>query len=763
MAQTKVKLISDGVIDVDHLASGHGITTDNIGEGSNLYYTDARVSTYLSTNSYATEGYVTTAVSNLVAAAPSTLDTLNELAAALGDDPNFATTVTNSIATKLPLAGGTLTGGLHINTTSLPQLLIQNADGGTNAERIAIELNAGDIFKIRSLNDNNTTRVDNIITANILNGNIGIGTSSPRARMSFPNIVDTNGYDIGTLRFYDNGSSIFYGIGVSDSQFNLRAGTTTDGFAFWAGQSHRMQIDGSGNVGIATASPSEKLHIKGGLKLEDATDTTTRDHVLKVETNGALSFTDSVDGERLRVDYNGNIGVGTNTPTEKLHIVGGDIGVNSTQYREAGLIAYGNTDYYVVTANAYPLLFKTTNIERMRIDANGNVGIGNTSPGDKLVVSNGNIDLGGTSALFKFSNGGANTYMNEGWGIRLNGDATHPVGVTNASFEVGYISNGANRGTGNLLVSGNVGVGTTSPAYKLDVNSTSGVGISVANGGYNWLSLTSGYTGAASIGINDSGGSGNLAIYQYNSSGAYVRTALRLTDAGNVGIGTTTPADSLVVIGDIGVGVGGYNGGIFANNTAGAVDKNWGFEIQRTSGVSDYNTRIKYYPVTGEARKAGIYNARSGSYSLYSDSNNDPNIIIPSGSLGIGITSTPAKLNVNGASDLNGVIKYRKVYGSIDTTGNVVARLIQAGNGASAFVKFECYGGGGYQRIVYNCLNYGNNWICTKQIDEGANGFDVTATSGIAAEFTFKGRTNNQGYSPSVSIEGTALDPVYYP
>ena len=64
---------------------------------------------------YATQTYVTTAIANLVASAPGTLDTLNELAAALGDDPNFATTVTNSIATKLPLAGGTLSGTLTIN------------------------------------------------------------------------------------------------------------------------------------------------------------------------------------------------------------------------------------------------------------------------------------------------------------------------------------------------------------------------------------------------------------------------------------------------------------------------------------------------------------------------------------------------------------------------------------------------------------------------------------------------------------------------
>mgnify|MGYP000206341432 CR=1 FL=1 len=57
-------------------------------------------------------GYADTAVANLVDSAPGTLDTLNELAAALGDDPNFSTTVTNNIATKLPLAGGTMTGAI---------------------------------------------------------------------------------------------------------------------------------------------------------------------------------------------------------------------------------------------------------------------------------------------------------------------------------------------------------------------------------------------------------------------------------------------------------------------------------------------------------------------------------------------------------------------------------------------------------------------------------------------------------------------------
>ena len=67
--------------------------------------------------------YADTAVSNLVAAAPSTLDTLNELAAALGDDPNFATTVTNSIATKLPLSGGTMSGAIAMGNNKITGVL----------------------------------------------------------------------------------------------------------------------------------------------------------------------------------------------------------------------------------------------------------------------------------------------------------------------------------------------------------------------------------------------------------------------------------------------------------------------------------------------------------------------------------------------------------------------------------------------------------------------------------------------------------------
>ena len=101
-SSTGVITVTGGVTSVNTLTGAVVLTTTNIAEGTNLYYTDARVGTYLTTNSYATQTYVGTQIANLVASAPATLDTLNELAAALGNDPSFATTVATSIGTKVP-------------------------------------------------------------------------------------------------------------------------------------------------------------------------------------------------------------------------------------------------------------------------------------------------------------------------------------------------------------------------------------------------------------------------------------------------------------------------------------------------------------------------------------------------------------------------------------------------------------------------------------------------------------------------------------
>lgn len=98
---TKVTVDTKGRVTV-----GSSATTSDISEGTNLYYTDARVLSYLSANTYATQSYVSTQINNLVAGAPGLLDTLDELAAALGDDANFATTTATSLGNRLRIDTG---------------------------------------------------------------------------------------------------------------------------------------------------------------------------------------------------------------------------------------------------------------------------------------------------------------------------------------------------------------------------------------------------------------------------------------------------------------------------------------------------------------------------------------------------------------------------------------------------------------------------------------------------------------------------------
>jgi len=102
------------------------LDTDGVDEGStNLYYTDTRVGNYLSTNGFDTASNI---IATIVDSAPTTLDTLNELAAALGDDPNYASTVTTALGTKLNTADFTSTANTWIGTKDTDDL----TEGSTN-------------------------------------------------------------------------------------------------------------------------------------------------------------------------------------------------------------------------------------------------------------------------------------------------------------------------------------------------------------------------------------------------------------------------------------------------------------------------------------------------------------------------------------------------------------------------------------------------------------------------------------------------------
>ena len=142
----------------------NALTTSDIEEGANLYYTDERAQDAIGNNlgsglSYddatgaisvdtsviANKTYVDTAVSNLVDSAPDLLNTLNEIAAALGDDANFATTVTNGLAEKVAKAGDTMTGALTLHadpSSNLHAATKQYVDAAESAAQSAAESTA---------------------------------------------------------------------------------------------------------------------------------------------------------------------------------------------------------------------------------------------------------------------------------------------------------------------------------------------------------------------------------------------------------------------------------------------------------------------------------------------------------------------------------------------------------------------------------------------------------------------------------------------
>ena len=74
------------------------------------------------TTQVATTAYVQTELTDLIGGAPGALDTLNELAAALANDASYSTTITTALATKLPLAGGTMTGAIAMGTNKVTGL-----------------------------------------------------------------------------------------------------------------------------------------------------------------------------------------------------------------------------------------------------------------------------------------------------------------------------------------------------------------------------------------------------------------------------------------------------------------------------------------------------------------------------------------------------------------------------------------------------------------------------------------------------------------
>jgi len=293
-----------------------GKSTTDLTEGTNLYYTDARVSSYLSSNDFDT---ATNIVASITDSAPGTLDTLNELAAALGDDPNFATTTANNIATKLPLAGGAMTGAITTNST------FDGRDVATDGAKLdGIEANAdvtdtanvtaaGALMDSEVTNLNQVKAFDSSDYATAAQGTLA-DNALPLSGGTITGNVDVSGtiklQGINRLNLNTNGSLYWTNTGNiqgvlltngSTEDINIKTNQAAD-VVFWtSGENRRMTIAADGNIGIGITDPQYQLHVKGNgdIKIEDdaggsahlrigASTSGTRDSEWKVKVSGSL-------------------------------------------------------------------------------------------------------------------------------------------------------------------------------------------------------------------------------------------------------------------------------------------------------------------------------------------------------------------------------------------------------------------------------------------------------------------------------------------
>ena len=378
----------------------------------------------------------------------------------------------------------------------------------------------------------------------------------------------------------------------------------TNAIGFTTASTERMRIDSSGHVGIGTSSPTTTLDVKSK-------------YSFSVASNGAI-----------KIGYYNNT-----TQSGYIDYINAFSLTANAKYYGAGQNTAETTDSSQINLNGSAITFATnsgltagtqfTPTERMRLDSSGNLGLGVTPSAWSVGKA---FELGGVGAgLWNAGTAGdifltSNAYYNAGW----------KYAATNASTNyeqnagVHRWSNAPSGTAGNpitftqamtLDASGNLGIGTTSPAYNLHVqgtapnfgirdttSATTGVGGTIYLQGY--TNGTASPTSFATIvGAKENSTAGNGAGYftiSTTTSAGATTERMRIFSSGGVSIGNTTDpgATNLSVTGNIlsngATGVIGY-----ATGSGGAVTQ----LTSRTTGVTlnKSNGAITLFTAAGSA------------------------------------------------------------------------------------------------------------------------------------------------------------------
>ncbi len=599
---------------------------------------------------------------------------------------------TNAPDEKLHIEGAGNTNLLIESTSNHAQLVLKSENNtyspyvvfkDAGADRYLIQANPSDSLLFRPQGTSTTSKW---VVFNS-NGSVGIGTETPGAKLhvngyarignphanedqastlilsnstggsathDFLTLADTanNGSETGRIVFkarYGTGSfsagqeatfisSIRNG---TSGAYHLAFGTTNDSSADAV---ERVRISSLGNVGIGTTTPGKLLELAGGgLRLPNGYSIDWNNENTRISGSHNSNKIQFDVGGVSNVLYlsNGSVGIGTNAPSEMLHINkssgtgsfirfqdtgGGGVYIgarsnvmeligttspstyldvefsdttsyasgngnsrglditnaatdNNTQFASLQLATLNNTNgtgslvrIHAInensTAGASSMAFTTRNAsstisEKMRIQGDGNVGIGTDNPGYKLDIGGVSSSVNNTIRLNQ-NNGGTAIRIGAGGGgsdvtlLRVDGESSagNHDGATDSSeygFSLRYM--GARNGNANSLSifsdnqtaasqieavtiyqDGNVGIGTSSPTTPLHV-----VGNTVINGVLFFDSTSNSFINRDSSNIRIAGENG-VKLQTYVSGW---QDRLTVIDNGNVGIGTTSPSAKL--------------------------------------------------------------------------------------------------------------------------------------------------------------------------------------------------------------------------
>jgi hypothetical protein len=626
--------LTTGVSSVNGLTGAVTLTTSNIAEGTNLYYTEARVNdnTNVAANTAARHNAVTIGTANGLSLSTQVLSlglaSTSTTGALSSTDWNTFNNKTSNTGTVTSVGLSSATSGVTIGSTPITTsgtitLAIATASGsqqgllsstdwttfnnkqnaltnpvtGTGTTNYLPKFTGASTIGNSQIFDNGTTVFINAITAPALGSPeffVKMGTAN-----SYEGILVASSSNNNVIAIAHTGS-----LGLITTNYGTSGANTP--LAFGTNGAEQMRLDTSGNLGLgvtpsawsagqamqigslrglslfggtAIAQIGNNVYYNGGY-FYGATGTATLytfdngGHNWAIAPSGtagnAISFT-----QAMTLDASGRLGIGTTSPSTKLHVSGTAANTvafvsDTTGYAlyqlgstSGGLYlgidsstasGFGNGAYsrHLYSTGAYPLIISTNDVERLRIASSGaatfssSVTTGSTATNTAGLIVRGGSSIGTASASSgQILVGQTSTYRlslayddNTGYAYIDN-----LYDNANSNIYIRTRTNGTPVNALTILGGGNVGIGTTSPSAILHTSSSTGTVRFASSTGNDAGRIVLMEVGLDAWSIDGDKANGQFIIRdEYNSA-----TRLVIGNTGNVGIGTTSPTGRLML------------------------------------------------------------------------------------------------------------------------------------------------------------------------------------------------------------------------